>query len=112
MPSIATPERSSQRMKRTSFLRRYIAQYERLSEEDEAELALRRSRDEAQREAARAREAQGLAEAATRAKAAFMATMSRELCAPLAAIMGLAQSLQAEEQAGSPRGQAAAAEIG
>ena len=81
-------------------------------EEDEAELALRRSRDEAQREAARAREAQGAAEAAMRAKAAFMATMSRELSAPLAAIMGLAQSLQAEEQAGSPRGQAAAAEIG
>jgi signal transduction histidine kinase len=38
--------------------------------------------------------------------------MSRELSAPLAAIVGLAQSLQAEEPAGSPRGQAAAAEIG
>jgi two-component system cell cycle sensor histidine kinase PleC len=112
MPSVATPEISSPRARRASMLRRYIARYERQCEEDEAELALRRSRDEAQREAARAREAQGAAEAATRAKAAFMATMSRELSTPLTAIMGLAQSLQAEEQAGSPRGQAAAAEIG
>jgi len=112
MPSVATPEISSPRARRASMLRRYIARYERQCEEDEAELALRRSRDEAQREAARAREAQAAAEAATRAKAAFMATMSRELSTPLTAIMGLAQSLQAEEQAGSPRGQAAAAEIG
>jgi len=112
MPSIATPEMSSQRTRRTSFLRRYIARYERLCEEDEAELALRRSRDEAQRAAERAREAQGVAEAATRAKAAFMATMSRELSAPLLAIIGLAQSLQAEEPPQATQGRAAAAEIG
>ena len=79
MPSAATPEMHSRRMRRPSFLHRYILQYERQCEEDEAELALRRSRDEAQRAAERAREAQGVAEAATRAKAAFMATMSREL---------------------------------
>ena len=75
------------------MLRRYIARYERQCEEDEAELALRRSRDEAQRAAERAREAQGVAEAATRAKAAFMETMSRELCAPLEAIMQMATAL-------------------
>jgi signal transduction histidine kinase len=102
---------SSSRAKRASYLRRYLARYERQCEEDEAELALRRSRDEAQRAAERAREAQAEAEAANRAKAAFMATMSRELCAPLATIMTLAQSLQAEETSGLPRGQAAS-EIG
>ena len=75
------------------MLRRYITRYERQCEEDEAELALRRSRDEAQRSAERAREAQGVAEAATRAKAAFMETMSRELCAPLEAIMQMAKAL-------------------
>jgi signal transduction histidine kinase len=75
------------------MLRRYVARYERQCEEDEAELALRRSRDEAQRAAERAREAQGVAEAATRAKAAFMETMSRELCAPLEAIMQMATAL-------------------
>src|SRR5215813_3656862 len=112
MPSVATPELPSSRAKRASYLRRYLVRYERQCEEDEAELALRRSRDEAQRAAERAREAQAEAEAANRAKAAFMATMSRELSAPLAAIVGLAQSLQAEESAGTPRGQAAAAEIG
>jgi two-component system cell cycle sensor histidine kinase PleC len=112
MPSVATPGISSPRAKRTSMLRRYIGRYERQCEEDEAELALRRSRDEAQRAAERAREAQTEAEAATRAKAAFMATMSRELSAPLAAILNLAQSLQAEEPGGSPRDQAVAAEIG
>jgi two-component system cell cycle sensor histidine kinase PleC len=84
---------SSSRAKRTSMLRRYIARYERQCEEDEAELALRRSRDEAQRAAERACEAQGVAEAATRAKAAFMETMSRELCAPLEAIMQMAKAL-------------------
>jgi two-component system cell cycle sensor histidine kinase PleC len=93
MPSVATPEISSPRAKRPSMLRRYIARYERQCEEDEAELALRRSRDEAQRAAERAREAQGVAEGATRAKAAFMETMSRELCAPLEAIMQMAQAL-------------------
>jgi len=102
---------SSSRAKRASYLRRYLARYERQCEEDEAELALRRTRDEAQRAAERAREAQADAEAANRAKAAFMATMSRELCAPLATIMTLAQSLQAEEISGLPRGQAAS-EIG
>jgi signal transduction histidine kinase len=111
VPSVATPELSSSRAKRASYLRRYLARYERQCEEDEAELALRRSRDEAQRAAERAREAQAEAEAANRAKAAFMATMSRELCAPLATIMTLAQSLQAEETSGLPRGQAAS-EIG
>ena len=111
MPSVATPELSSSRAKRASYLRRYLARYERQCEEDEAELALRRTRDEAQRAAERAREAQADAEAANRAKAAFMATMSRELCAPLATIMTLAQSLQAEEISGLPRGQAAS-EIG
>jgi two-component system cell cycle sensor histidine kinase PleC len=75
------------------MLRRYLARYERQCEEDEAELALRRSRDEAQRAAERAREAQGVAEAATRAKAAFMETMSRELCAPLEAIVQMAKAL-------------------
>jgi signal transduction histidine kinase len=93
MPSVATPEMSPPRAKRASMLRRYIARYERQCEEDEAELALRRSRDEAQRAAERAREAQGVAEAATRAKAAFMETMSRELCAPLEAIMQMAKAL-------------------
>jgi len=113
VPSVVTPEISSSRAKRGSYLRRYVARYERQCEEDEAELALRRSRDEAQRAAERAREAQAEAEAATRAKAAFMATMSRELSAPLAAIVGLAQTLQAEQAAASPGGQtAAAAEIG
>src|SRR5262245_49079654 len=111
MPSVATPELSPPRAKRASMLRRYITRYERQCEEDEAELALRRSRDEAQRAAERAREAQAEAETANRAKAAFMATMSRELCAPLATIMTLAQSLQAEETSGVPRGQAAT-EIG
>jgi len=112
VPSVVTPEISSSRAKRGSYLRRYVARYERQCEEDEAELALRRSRDEAQRAAERAREAQAEAEAATRAKAAFMATMSRELSAPLAAIIGLAQTLQAEQAAASPGGQTAAAEIG
>jgi two-component system cell cycle sensor histidine kinase PleC len=109
--SVATPESSSSRAKRASHLRRYLARYERQCEEDEAELALRRSRDEAQRAAERARAAQAEAEAANRAKAAFMATMSRELSTPLAAIVGLAQSLQAEETTGLARGQAAS-EIG
>lgn len=112
MPSVATSDVSSSRAKRASYLRRYVARYERQSEEDEAELALRRSRDEAQRSAEHARAAQADAEAANRAKAAFMATMSRELGAPLTAIIGLAESLQAEQSAASPRGQTAAAEIG
>jgi len=93
-------------VKRASSLRRYVARYERQCEEDEAELALRRSRDEAQRAAERAREAQAAAEAATRAKAAFMTTVSRELCAPLEAIVRLATTLASE------RPQAAAGEIG
>jgi two-component system, cell cycle sensor histidine kinase PleC len=95
MSRVATPEMSAPRGRRSSLLRRYIGQYERQCEEDEAELALRRSRDEAQRAAERAHAAQGVAEAATRAKAAFMATMSRELCAPLETIMGLARPLSA-----------------
>ncbi len=101
MPIAATRESQPRRGRRAVFLRRYIAQYERQCEEDAAELALRRSRDEAQRAAERAREAQAAAEAATRAKAAFMATMSRELCAPLEAIMRLAQSLRPEDPAQS-----------
>jgi two-component system cell cycle sensor histidine kinase PleC len=100
VPSVATPETSSPRAKRASFLRAYIARYERQCEEDEAELALRRSRDEAQRAAERAREAQAAAEAATRAKAAFMQTMSRELCAPLEAIAQLAKALAPGDGAG------------
>jgi two-component system, cell cycle sensor histidine kinase PleC len=104
--SVAIPETSSQRGKRASYLRRYVARYERQCEEGEAELALRRSRDDAQRAAERAREAQAAAEAATRAKAAFMETMSRELCAPLEAIMQLAKTLVPD---GSPTG---AGEIG
>jgi signal transduction histidine kinase len=96
MPSVAAPQIQSRRVKRASVLRRYLEQYERLCEEDEAEQALRRSRDDAQRAAERAREAQATAEAATRAKSAFMQTMSRELCAPLEAIMRLAQTLRPE----------------
>jgi two-component system, cell cycle sensor histidine kinase PleC len=103
VPSVATPETSSQRARRASVLRRYVARYERQCEEDEAELALRRSRDEAQRAAERAREAQAAAEAATRAKAAFMTTMSRELCRPLEAIMRMAQSLGTEQPAATER---------
>jgi len=94
------------------MLRRYIAQYERLSDEDEAEQALRRSRDDAQRAADRAREAQGVAEAATRAKAAFMATMSRELCTPLEAIVRLAESLRPEDVVTIAEGAHSAGEIG
>ena len=113
MPGVATPERSSQRARRVTLLRRYIAQYERQCEEDEVELALRRSRDDAQRAAERAREAQGVAEAATRAKAAFMATMSRELCAPLEAIMRLAHALSPEDTNAMAIGSASGAgEIG
>src|SRR5215470_5046628 len=112
MPGVATPERSSQRTRRASLLRRYIAQYERQCEEDEVELALRRSRDDAQRAAERAREAQAVAEAATRAKAAFMATMSRELCAPLDAIIRLAQALAPEDTDAMAIGSAGAGEIG
>lgn len=111
MPSVATPETSSQRGRRASFLRRYVARYERQCEEDEAELALRRSRDEAQRAAERAREAQTAAEAATRAKAAFMTTMSRELCAPLEAIMRMAQALGSEQPAAATERSGGAGEI-
>jgi two-component system cell cycle sensor histidine kinase PleC len=103
VPSVANPETSSRRARRASFLRRYVARYERQCEEDEAELALKRSRDEAQRAAERAREAQAAAEGATRAKAAFMETMSRELCSPLEAIAQLAKS---------PASEGSAAEIG
>jgi two-component system cell cycle sensor histidine kinase PleC len=93
---MAIPETSSHRARRASSLRRYVARYERQCEEDEAELALRRSRDEAQRAAERAREAQAAAEGATRSKAAFMETVSRELCTPLEAIMQLAKALAPE----------------
>jgi two-component system, cell cycle sensor histidine kinase PleC len=105
MPSVATPETSSQRARCASLLRRYVARYERQCEEDEAELTLRRSRDEAQRAAERAQDAQAAAEAATRSKAAFMETMSRELCAPLEAIMQMAKAL-------GPKGSKAMAEGG
>lgn len=100
MSSLA-PQTQSRRSRRFSTLRRYVAAYERHCEEDEAELALRRSRDEAQRAAEQAREAQARAEAATRAKAAFMATMSRELCGPLEAIIKAAQTPPSGERAGA-----------
>jgi signal transduction histidine kinase len=112
MPGVATPEISTSRVRRATILRRYIAQYERLCDEDEAEQALRRSRDDAQRAAERAREAQAVAEAATRAKAAFMATMSRELCAPLDAIIRLAQALAPEDAEAMAIGSSGAGEIG
>lgn len=112
MPIAAARESQPRRAKRAGFLRRYIAQYERQCEEDAAELALRRSRDEAQRAAERAREAQDVAEAATRAKAAFMATMSRELCAPLEAIMRLAQAQRPADPAVAAQGGGDVSEIG
>jgi signal transduction histidine kinase len=112
VPSVATPETSSRRTKGAKFLRRYVARYERQCEEDEAELALRRSRDEAQRAAERAREAQGAAEAATRAKAAFMTTVSRELCGPLEAIMQLAKTLAPEGPPAVAGSSGGAGEIG
>jgi signal transduction histidine kinase len=112
MPSIAAPQIQSRRLRRPSVLRRYIEQYERQCEEDEAELALRRSRDEAQRAAERAREAQATAEAANRAKASFMQTMSRELCAPLESIMRLAQTLRPESAPAAARGTGGDGEIG
>jgi len=108
MTSLVTSERQYRRTRRTSLLRRYIGQYERQCEEDEAELALRRSRDEAQRAAERARDALATAEAATRAKAAFVATMSRELCGPLERIIGLAQA----QRSGDDTGPAAVDDIG
>ena len=94
MPGVTTPDIRSRRTRPPSLMRRYLAQYERQCEEDEAELALKRSRDDAQRSAERARDAQAKAEAATRAKATFMATMSRELCTPLEAIVRLAEKLR------------------
>lgn len=100
MTSLA-PEKQSRRSRRFSTLRRYVAAYERQCEEDEAELALRRSRDDAQRAAEKAREAQAKAEAATRSKAAFMATISRELCGPLEAIIQAAQARPAGEGTGA-----------
>src|SRR5262249_29629766 len=113
MPGVATPERSSQRARRPWLLRRYIAPHERQCEEADAGLALRRSRADGQRAAERAREAQAAAEAATRAQAAFMATMSRELCAPLEAIMRLAHALSPEDTDAMAIGSASGAgEIG
>jgi signal transduction histidine kinase len=97
MTSLVASERQRRRTGRASFLRRYVGHYERQCEEDAAERALRLSRDEAQLSAERARAAQATAEAATRAKAAFMATMSRELCGPLEAIIRLAQARRPED---------------
>lgn len=75
-------------------MHRFVGEYERLCDEDDADRALRRSRDEAQRAADRARAALETAETATKGKSAFMATMSRELCGPLDSIKLMAQTLR------------------
>jgi len=79
-----------------SLMRRYSHAYMRLAEQGAANDALRRGKEEAERAAAAALEAQAKADAANRAKSEFLANMSHELRTPLNAIIGFSEIMRGE----------------
>jgi len=94
MPSIIAHSTRLQPRVRSSLLQRYAFDYVRLLEHSNAEDALRRGKEEAERAAAAEREARARAEAANRSKSEFLANMSHELRTPLNAIIGFSEMMK------------------
>jgi len=94
MPSIVTNSTRHKTRMRPSLLLRYAFDYVRLLEHTNAEDALRRGKEEAERAAVAEREARARAEAANRSKSEFLANMSHELRTPLNAIIGFSEMMK------------------